>query len=457
MNGRAMNGRTKIDYDNLVKPDRINSRVYTDTQVFDEELERIFHRGWVFVGHRGEIPNPGDFRQKRIGRQPVIMVRDASGQVNLLLNRCRHRGAMVCNEERGNTRAFRCAYHGWTYKLDGTLAGVPYPDGYDESFRREEYGLARVPRMAEYRGLIFGSLSPAGITLEEHLGRAARELDMFVGLSDADEIEVTAGVHKYNFKANWKLAVENSMDGYHPNVTHESFIAAVIERVRNHPTPEHKAVFNPDSFQAGGGGIAKDIGGGHVMLDYGFRIYDPLNNDPLPPVRAINPSGEEHLAEMTRRTSPERAADMLREGGTHTLIFPNLILIGLHMRVVQPLSVDYTEVCLYPTTLKWLAPEVNAIRLRSHEAFFGSASLGGPDDSEIFERIQTAAAADLEPWNIISRGMGRERPDEEGYLYSDMTDEITQRAIWRQWMKLMTQEAGGATRKRVSRASGARG
>ncbi|HTW90059.1 MAG TPA: hypothetical protein VMD75_18845, partial [Candidatus Binataceae bacterium] len=65
MNGRAMNGRTKIDYDNLVKPDRINSRVYTDTQVFDEELERIFHRGWVFVGHRGEIPNPGDFRQKR--------------------------------------------------------------------------------------------------------------------------------------------------------------------------------------------------------------------------------------------------------------------------------------------------------------------------------------------------------------------------------------------------------
>ena len=448
---------SKINYHALVKPDRVHSRLYTDPAIFDEELERIFHRGWVFVGHRGEVPNPGDFRQKRIGRQPVIMVRDASGQVNLLLNRCRHRGAMVCNEERGNTRAFRCAYHGWTYKLDGTLAGVPYPDGYDESFRREEYGLARVPRMAEYRGLIFGSLSPAGITLEEHLGRAARELDMFVGLSDADEIEVTAGVHKYNFKANWKLAVENSMDGYHPNVTHESFIAAVIERVRNHPTPEHKAVFNPDSFQAGGGGIAKDIGGGHVMLDYGFRIYDPLNNDPLPPVRAINPSGEEHLAEMTRRTSPERAADMLREGGTHTLIFPNLILIGLHMRVVQPLSVDYTEVCLYPTTLKWLAPEVNAIRLRSHEAFFGSASLGGPDDSEIFERIQTAAAADLEPWNIISRGMGRERPDEEGYLYSDMTDEITQRAIWRQWMKLMTQEAGGATRKRVSRASGARG
>ena len=183
-----MNGQAKNDYGALVKPDRVNSRVYTDAQVFDEELERIFHRGWVFVGHRGEVPNTGDFRQKRIGLQPVIMVRDGAGNVNLLLNRCRHRGATVCDQERGNARSFRCAYHGWTYKLDGTLAGVPYPEAYDASFRREEYGLARVPRVAEYRGFIFGSLSPAGITLEEHLGRAREQLDLFVGLSDADEI-----------------------------------------------------------------------------------------------------------------------------------------------------------------------------------------------------------------------------------------------------------------------------
>jgi phenylpropionate dioxygenase-like ring-hydroxylating dioxygenase large terminal subunit len=449
-----MNGRAKIDYNTLVKTDRVNSRVYADPQIFEDELERIFHRGWVFVGHRGEIPSPGDFRLKRIGLQPVIMVRDHAGNVNLLLNRCRHRGAVVCHETRGNARNFRCAYHGWTYKLDGSLAGIPYPEAYDDSFRREEHGLTRVPRVAEYRGFVFGSLSPAGITLEEHLGRAAREIDMFVGLSDAEEVEVGSGINKYDFKANWKLAVENSMDGYHPNVTHESFVSAVMERIKNNPSPEHGAVFDPNSFAAGSYGFAKDLGGGHVMLDYGFRIYDPLNRDPLPAVRAINGSGETHLSDLRRRTSPERAADMLREGGTHTLVFPNLILIGLHMRVVQPLSVDYTEVCLYPTTLKWLAPEVNEIRLRSHEAFFGSASLGGPDDSEIFERIQTATAADLEPWNIISRGLGKERPDNEGYAYGDMTSEITQRAIWRQWKKMMTQEAGtAASRKRASRAS----
>jgi hypothetical protein len=126
--------------------------------------------------------------------------------------------------------------------------------------------------------------------------------------------------------------------------------------------------------------------------------------------------------------------------------------------VVQPVSVDYTEVVLYPTTLKWLAPEVNAIRMRSHEAFFGSASLGGPDDSEIFERIQIAAAADLEPWNILARGLGQEKRDEEGYAYGDMTSEITQRAILRQWKKVMTQKSGAPaiTRKRTARASAAR-
>ncbi|MBF6568983.1 MAG: Rieske 2Fe-2S domain-containing protein [Candidatus Binataceae bacterium] len=453
-----MNGRTRIDYDTLVKTDRVHSRVYTDPAIFADEMEKIFHRGWVFVGHSGEVPNTGDFRLKRIGSQPIIMVRDQSGKVQLLLNRCRHRGAAVCQYDQGNLRSFKCAYHGWTYKLDGSLAGVPYPEAYGEDFQRDEFGLTKVPRVESYRGFIFASLSPAGITLKEHLGRSAQEIDLFAGFSDEDEIEVVSGLHKYNFNANWKLAVENSMDGYHPNVTHESFVAAVMERIKSHPSPEHgKAGFNPDSFSTGGGGISKDLGGGHVMLDYGFRIYDPLNGDPLPTVRAINQRGEAHMAEIAARVGAERGADGLREGATHTLIFPNLILIGLHLRVVQPVSLDYTEVCLYPTTLKWLAPEVNEVRLRSHEAFFGSGSFGGPDDSEIFERIQTAAAADLEPWNIISRGMNHERRDEEGLLVGAMTDEITQRAIWRQWKKVMTQETGASARKRASHAAGERG
>ncbi|HVA39441.1 MAG TPA: Rieske 2Fe-2S domain-containing protein, partial [Candidatus Binataceae bacterium] len=216
--------RQKIDYGTLIKRDRIHGRLYKDPEIFEDEIDKIFHRGWVYVGHTGEIPNPGDFRLARIGRQPVIMVRDEQGEVQVLLNRCRHRGATVCQLERGNTQLFRCSYHGWTYKCGGELASVPYQDAYGGRLPREELGLTRVPRVGTYRGFVFGSLSPAGITLEDHLGRARAQIDNFIELSPEGEIDVRAGITKYRFPANWKFQVENGMDGYHPNFTHETFI-----------------------------------------------------------------------------------------------------------------------------------------------------------------------------------------------------------------------------------------
>jgi phenylpropionate dioxygenase-like ring-hydroxylating dioxygenase large terminal subunit len=304
----------------------------------------------------------------------------------------------------------------------------------------------KVPRVGEYRGFIFGSLSPAGITLDEHLGRARDELDLFVGLSTADDVEVVSGIHKYSYQGNWKLAAENSMDGYHPAIVHASFGQALADKIKNNPSPEQQRRPDLAAFR----GATKDLGNGHVMLDYNLRVYDSLNADPMPPVRAITPEGQAHLDELIRRFSEERAANMLREGGTHTFIFPNLILIGIQMRVLQPLSADHTEVCLYPTLLKWLAPEVNTIRLRSHEAFFGSASFGGPDDSEIFERIQEGCAVELEPWQLISRGLHREQ-HEDGMIIGDIADEVAQRGIWRQWKKVMMQgaEAARTSRKRA--------
>lgn len=450
-----MLARQDIDYNSLVKEDRVHISLYSDPAIFADEMDKIFHRGWVYVGHRGEIPNRGDFRLKRIGLQPVIMVRDQHGQVQLLLNRCRHRGATVCQEGQGNARSFRCMYHGWTYQLNGALSGVPSIDAYGDDFKREELGLVKVPRVSEYRGFIFGSLSPAGVTLEEHLGRAKDELDLFVGLSQAEDVEVVSGIHKYSYQGNWKLAAENSMDGYHPTIVHASFAQALIDKITKIPTPEQQRI---DRDFASFRGNTKDLGNGHVMLDYKLRIYDALNGDPTPPVTAVTPEGQTQLGELTHRFGQERATNMLREGGTHTFIFPNLILIGIQMRVLQPLSANRTEVCLYPTLLKWLTPEVNTIRLRSHEAFFGSASFGGPDDSEIFERIQDGCAVELEPWQLMSRGLHRER-HEDGMIIGDLSDEVTQRGIWRQWKKVMTQGAGArTTRKRNGNAiAGKRG
>lgn len=110
-----------VRYDELVRDDRIHASLSTGPRIFADEMERIFHRGWVFVGHASEIPSAGDFVTRPIGTQPAIMVRTAAGDVAVMLNRCRRRGTMVCAADRGTTKTFACPYHGWTYDLDGTL------------------------------------------------------------------------------------------------------------------------------------------------------------------------------------------------------------------------------------------------------------------------------------------------------------------------------------------------
>ena len=99
--------------------------VYTDADVFAAEMDRIFGATWVYVAHESEIPARGDHKTASIGSTPVIVARDDVGTVRVLLNRCRHRGSLVCREERGNGRSFQCPYHGWVYANDGRLTEFP--------------------------------------------------------------------------------------------------------------------------------------------------------------------------------------------------------------------------------------------------------------------------------------------------------------------------------------------
>src|SRR4030095_3506529 len=122
--------RRMLDYKWLVQDDRIHAALYTDPQVFADELERVFHRDWVFVGHDSEVPRPGDFVTRHLGTEPVVMGRGKDETIAVRGNRCAHRGTWVCNAERGNPRTFTCPYHGWTYDLGGELLGAPYPGGY---------------------------------------------------------------------------------------------------------------------------------------------------------------------------------------------------------------------------------------------------------------------------------------------------------------------------------------
>ena len=102
----------------LVEADRVHRDLYLDPNLFSLERERLFARTWSFVGHASEVPASGDYVTRELHGRPLVMVRDAEGVVNVLYNRCAHKGTRLVTEEAGNTgKFFRCPYHAWTYKL----------------------------------------------------------------------------------------------------------------------------------------------------------------------------------------------------------------------------------------------------------------------------------------------------------------------------------------------------
>ena len=123
---------------------RLDRRVLSDENLYRLELERIFARGWNFMCHESQLREPGEYLISYIGEDQVIVVRDEDGQVNVLLNTCRHRGNALCRAEQGRAKSFVCSYHGWNYALDGRLIGVPgQKTYYHDDLDRSRLGLAK--------------------------------------------------------------------------------------------------------------------------------------------------------------------------------------------------------------------------------------------------------------------------------------------------------------------------
>ena len=416
--------------ESMVQPGRAHSRIYTDERIFQLEIDRIFSRTWVYVGHESEVPNVGDFKTRVIGRTSVIMVRGKDAVVRLLVNRCRHRGSQVCETDSGNTKVFRCAYHGWIFHLDGELADCNGPEAYEEALDPKEMGLTPVPRADRYRGFVFGSLASDGESLTDYLGGAAGMIDLLCDASPTGAIIADGGTHKTVFNANWKLV---GMDGYHPNTLHASVIAAW----GRNPDGGLGTTHRESPFVDEAGTRTRDFGHGHVMLDFrGHRIkhYDSLTGF----LRRI-PGGEKYIAEMHAKHGEERARLLISlAGDAHLGTFPNMQLIHNQIRIITPISASKTEVTMMAVRLDGVSDEMNAERFRQQESFYGPAGAGSPDDSEIFERVQRGMVAEVNPWIQVSRGMGRQKVDTDGSIVGLITDEVTQRGILRYWKQLMT-------------------
>lgn len=359
------------------------------------------------MAHESEVSEGGDYKVARIGRQPVIVTRNADdGLVRVMFNRCRHRGSAVCQRDFGNAHHFRCAYHGWTYRSDGSLVGVPFSDGYGPGFEKDKMGLVQVPRVDSYRGFIFACLDPEAPPLEEYLGHSARFLDFIADLPGG--IELSAGVHKLEYEGNWKLQLENTIDCYHFSFTHRSWLD--ILKLRGQPTNFTQNVARNESWRT------IDFGGGHAAHEYG-----PLESYASGQGVANFSSGE--LLPF------------------NLVIFPNLGFVGAHLRVVTPISATRTQVQLYPMVPRGFDDAQRAEVLRSHEAFYGPSGAGSDDDIEVgFERVMSGLRADAtdEDWVLMSRGVDREVVDEAtGIRYGRSADELPQRGFYRRWLELV--------------------
>lgn len=410
---------------------RVHTRAYTDPAVFSAEMERIFAKTWVYVGHASEIANPGDYKTTYIGQQPVIVVRGKDGAIRVLVNRCVHRGAVLCRSGHGNAKEFLCPYHGWLYDLDGKLLAISQrrdPGGYGPDFDSPE-GLFSVPRVDTYRGFIFASFNAAAQPLLEFLGRGRVLIDRKLNLSPEGEIVLRSKPYVVRFHGNWKFQAENIVDAYHFMHTHKGFVA--LQAKYGDSTGDfglHKGGSTKAMQKVRFRGYTWDIPNGHAQLE---RPVDDLAAE------IGSEFGDYYRLLESQHGTDEMTTLLGKVAGT---IFPNMGMIHQQIRVWRPIAPDLTEVVIYPYELKGAPDEFNEGMLRSQERFYGPSGHGLPDDVEIFARNQQGLAGSAVEWLILERGIDTDELLDTGEYRGLPSSEAPQRALWRGWQRLMADE-----------------
>ena len=406
-------------YADLIRPDAVHSSVYTDPEMFADEMNKLFAAGWVFVGHDSEVPQAGDFVTRMLGLEPVIMVRNRDGQVNVLCNRCSHRGNLLVPMEQGSARAFTCDYHAWTFNHSGDLIGVPLKGGEEKD--RSTLGLRKPARVEVFHGFVFATFDPAPPPLREHLGAAADLIERSVFLSPRRRIKLTAGWVKQHFACNWKMLPENGTDGYHAPFTHASF-------VRTFASNSQYEMLSQGEDQRKSQAI--DWGNGHVALEHA-----PSYDAPLRWLGTTADKASEYVAAMESEYGREEALRRLTDGPPHAAVFPNLFLGEMNIGIFQPLSVNECVLWHTPMLLDGVPPEINTRIIRQSVAAMGPASFLLADDSIISERQQVAAGG-LGGWLDLSRGSSREVRSGAAVI-GHISDETTNRGFWSHYLRAM--------------------
>jgi phenylpropionate dioxygenase-like ring-hydroxylating dioxygenase large terminal subunit len=424
----------------LVQPDRVHRDVYTDPEVFELEMERLWRCAWVYVGHESQVPREGDYITLDIAAKPLIMVRQTDGSVRVLINRCAHKGTKLVGDPAGNAgKTLRCPYHAWTYRLDGSILNIPLRQGYDGTALEEteaRHGMTAVKNVGLYRGFVFARLSAEGFGFREYFGDSLSSIDNLADRAPEGELELTGGCLRYLHNCNWKMFVENLNDTMHPMIAHASSAGTAKKLWEGQPAEAPK----PMAIEQ----IAPFASDYKFFDDMGVRVY-PHGHSFSGVNFSIHSSYSalgEYEARMKQAYGEERARQILGTVRHNTVYYPSLTIKGAiqSIRVVRPLAADRTLIESWTFRLKG-APDILLQRTVTYNRLINSPmSVVGHDDLHCYRSIQEGLAGEGNEWVSLHRNFDPAEAaqlDERHELTCNGTSDVSMRNQFRAWQELM--------------------
>jgi phenylpropionate dioxygenase-like ring-hydroxylating dioxygenase large terminal subunit len=409
---------------------KISRRIFADEAIYQQELERIFARCWLYVGHETQLKQNGDYITTYMGEDPVIVIRDRDGAIQVLHNSCTHRGMKICRSDEGNARSFSCSYHGWTFSTKGDLVGVPREEvAYSNALDKSTLGLRRAAQIGILHGMIFATWDPQAPSLDEYLGGMKVYLDLMADRM-VGGIEIIGGVHKWIINANWKLAADNFVgDMYHVPVTHGSSLGIGIRK----PWGDDGYQISPGN----GHGFGGEFGG----LAEGEKAATPYTAF----VKEVRKNLEKERGEFVTKIVPIG----------HGTVFPNFSFLDTMrfrtFRVWQPRGPNAMEIQAWCVVDKALPEELKAAVRAQYIFTFGPSGVFEQEDGENWSQCTSSARGTvgrdghfdysmglgLGPDRSVKEALGVDLPGRIGGMWS----EINQRAMYQRWADLMGAES----------------
>lgn len=425
----------------LVQADQglVKRAIFSDDEIFQQEIKQIFGRAWLFVGHESLVPNPDDYFVSQMGTDSVILTRNRQGQIQVLLNSCSHRGMKLCRYDHGNNRTFTCPYHGWSFSTDGQLVerpgelvGVPgFAKHYMSELDKKSWGLKSVAQVHNYKGTIWATWDPDAPPFEEYVGDMRLYLDSALDHRDGREggSEVIGGVQKWRVKCNWKMPAENFIGDLYHDISHRS-----VDLVGIGPSGGRG---RRDAMQGRVAVAFKDLG--HGLLGNLPHYEEPDYS----PMYTAYPEVERYYREVYEKRV-QNMGDSMRVKHRVGTIFPNMSFHGSQPRTITVFHpVSATEMEMWRMYLVDSdAPE--EVKESARHYFLRYSGPGGMTESDDMENWTGATAASQgaiaqELYFNYQMGIGHTKPVPElrGAVVSHEFTEENARAYYRRWAQFM--------------------